>query len=118
VTEEFVGEQIKPVPGAVHTLGMTRREPGLPRFFTWRGERCEVAQVLDRWKETGPCTSGSGEQYLRKHWFRVRTTSGQDMKLYFERQARRGSPQKSRWWLYSVAPAAEARAETEGKPHP
>ena len=117
MAEEFVGEQIKAVPGSMHTLGMTRREPGLPRRFTWRGEQYDVAEVLDRWKETGPCTSGSGEQYLRKHWYRIRTTSGQEMKLYFERQARRGSGQKSRWWLYAVTPAAGTPAETEGGQH-
>jgi hypothetical protein len=105
VNEQFVGERIEPVAGAMHTLGMTRREPGLPRRFTWRGQQCEVAEVLECWKQTGPCTSGSGERYLRKHWYRIRTTGGDEMKLYFERQARRGRQQKSRWWLYTVAPA-------------
>lgn len=117
MTEEFVGDQIKPVPGAMRTLGMTRREPGLPRRFTWRGEQIEVAEVLDRWKQTGPCTSGSGEQYVRKHWYRLRMTNGLEMKLYFERQARRGRQQKSRWWLYTVTPAAETRTDTQGGPH-
>ena len=67
--------------------------------------------MLERWKDTGPCTSGSGEKYLRKHWFRVRTTDGREMKLYFERQAR-GSRQTSRWWLYTVAAAAQTEGRT------
>jgi len=107
-----VGEQIRPVAGAIGTLGMTRREPGLPRRFTWRGEHYEVADVLERWKETGPCTSGSDERYVRKHWYRIRTTGGREMKVYFERQARRGRQQKSRWWLYTVAPAGESDGRT------
>ena len=102
MTEEFVGEQIRPVAGTTGTLGMTRREPGLPRRFTWRGEQYEVAEVLERWKQTGPCTSGSGERYVRKHWYRVRTMDGQEMKLYFERQARSKALRKKRWWLHSV----------------
>jgi hypothetical protein len=110
--EEFVGEQISPVAGAIHALGMTRREPGLPRRLIWRGAQYEVAEVLERWKQTGPCTSGSGERYVRKHWYRVRTTDGQEMKLYFERQARRGHQQKSRWWLYTVSAARETTGRT------
>ena len=69
--------------------------------------------MLERWKDTGPCTSGGGEKYLRKHWFRVRTTDGREMKLYFERQARRGSRQTSRWWLYTVAAAAQTEGRTD-----
>ncbi len=112
MSEEFVGERIVPVPGMLHTLGMTRREPGLPRRFTWRGEQCEVAEVVERWKQTGPCTSGSGERYVRKHWFRVRTTDGREMVLYFERQARRGRQQKSRWWLYTMVSDAAVKERT------
>ena len=111
MSEQFVGDRIRPVPGMLRTLGMTRREPGLPRRFTWRGEQVEVAEVLERWKQTGPCTSGSGERYVRKHWYRVRTTDGLVMKIYFERQARRGRQQMSRWWLYTVS----APAGTEGR---
>ena len=32
--------------------------------------------------------SGSREQYLRKHWFKIRTKDHQVMTLYFDRQAR------------------------------
>ena len=28
--------------------------------------------MVDKWKTTGSCRHGSGEQYVRKHWFRVR----------------------------------------------
>ena len=46
--------------------------------------------------------SGSREQYLRKHWFKIRTEDHQIMTLYFDRQARSVGQQKHRWWLYTL----------------
>ena len=106
--ECFVGEQIRPVAETLDPVRMERGEPGLPGRFTWRGKEHAVEAVLEQWKETSRCTSGSLEQYVRKHWFRIRTTQGAEMKIYFERQARSGRERKSRWWLYTVRPAAEA----------
>ena len=40
--------------------------------------------------------------YLRRHWYRIETTNGDVMTLYFNRQPRRGrGPVKGRWTLYS-----------------
>lgn len=104
VQEEFIAEAISPVPGALDTAGMTRGEPGLPRRFTWRGREYAVAEVLSRWKETGPCRHGSPELYVRKHWFQVRTQDGSVMKLFFERQPRSAREKSRRWWLHTVIP--------------
>ncbi len=98
----FVGERIAPSAGTADASGMARGEPGLPREFSWSGTTYVVAEVLERWKTTGPCTSGADEQYVRRHWFRVRVESGEEMTLYFERQARSAREAKSRWWLYTV----------------
>ena len=106
--DEFVGEAVAPVKGTMDTRGMTRGEPGIPAAFTWRGRQYAVAAMLERWKTTGDCTSGSGEQYVRKHWFRIRTRSGDEMTLYFERQSRSSRERKKRWWLYSIRPAGES----------
>jgi len=84
---------------------MAAGEPGLPKRFLWRGHEYAVVNVLRKWKESGPCRHGNGEVYLRKHWFEVLTTSGQRMTVYFQRQARRGSSPKARWWVYTVAEA-------------
>ncbi|UCE49889.1 MAG: hypothetical protein JSW47_06990, partial [Phycisphaerales bacterium] len=73
MSEEFVSEPITPVTGTFDAAPMTRGEPGLPSRFVWREQEYAVADVLEAWKETGPCKSGSPEQYLRKHWFKVRT---------------------------------------------
>ena len=101
--EQLVSESIKPVPGTMDVSGMLRGEPGLPKRFVWRKEEYEVHEVLEKWKETSPCRSGSPERYVRKHWFRIRTTTGLEMKIYFERQARSAREAKSRWWLYTVS---------------
>jgi len=61
-----------------------------------------VAEVCDTWRELSSCRHGSAEQYVRKHWFRVKTKSGEVMKIYFERQARSKRDIKRRWWLYSI----------------
>ena len=79
---------------------MSTGGPGLPKEFIWRKETVSVVSILRTWKETGPCHHGSGEMYVRKHWFEVATQNHGTIKIYFERQARK--LQAQRWWLYSV----------------
>jgi hypothetical protein len=100
--DRFIGEPIKPVAGMFHAGMMARGTPGLPRRLTWRGEEHEVAAILEVRRTLGPCTSGSGEMYVRRHWFTVRTTAGITMTLYCDRQTRRGQSPKARWWLFSA----------------
>ena len=97
--EEFVGEALVPTPGSFDASAMARGEAGVPRTFTWRGTTHEVADLLASWKGTG---QDRGETYLRRHWFRVRTTSGTILTIYCERQARNTKRPKSRWWVYTV----------------
>ena len=101
-TEQFISEPIQPVEGTFDPMAMPRGEPGLPHQFTWRDEAYTVAEVLQNWKEDGPCKSGSSERYLRKHWFRITTEQGPEMTLYFQRQPRSKRQRKTRWWLYTV----------------
>ena len=103
--EHFIDEAIEPVAETADTARMAAGEPGLPRQFKWRGGTIEVAAVIRTWRETGPCRHGSGEMYVRKHWYEVATTAGETMKIYFERQPRRGEAhkrKKERWWLFSI----------------
>ena len=55
MAEEFISEPIEPVEGTFDTAGMTRGEPGLPGRFIWRDKEYTVAEVLEKWKESGPC---------------------------------------------------------------
>jgi hypothetical protein len=100
MTGRFISEAIQPATATSDTSRMALGEPGLPQEFTWRGETYRVAGVIRTWRETGPCSHGSPEVYVRKHWFEVLTDSGHRMKLYAERQAR--GRKGGRWWLFSV----------------
>jgi hypothetical protein len=104
VAQRFVDEPLVPVAATADTSLMAAGAPGLPREFLWRGQTVEVAAVLRTWRETGKCRHGSGEMYARKHWFEIVTTEGAVMKIYFERQPRRGR-KGHRWWLVTVSEA-------------
>ncbi len=109
--EKLISEPIQRAGEVIDTLVREPGGPGVPRRFLWRGREHAIAEVLEQWRETGPCRSGSREQYTRKHWFRVKTAEGLEMKLYFERQARSKREQKIRWWLYSIAASPEEKTE-------
>lgn len=100
--QKFVSEQISPVPGTGRAGAMARGEPGLPERFTWRGTEYRVVGVTRQWKSSGPCKSGGGEVYLRRHWFQVVTEPRAVMRIYCERQARSRSRAKARWFLYTI----------------
>jgi hypothetical protein len=100
-SERFVSEPLEPIGAAFDTRAMARGEPGLPRRLRWRDQEFDVVEVLRSWRDTGPCRHGSGERYLRKHWYEVRTSSGLALQIYFDRQPR-GGRRASRWWLYSL----------------
>ena len=106
MVEQFVSEQIKPVKAAFDLLRMAAGEPALPVSFAWRDTPYEVDQVLETWKESGPCRNGADERYLRKHWYLIRAKTGEVMTLYFDRQPRAKSQAKARWWLYTVSGTA------------
>ena len=97
----FVSQAIHPLTETGDTRAMVTGSPALPREFIWRNERLCITRVLRSWRETGPCKHGSAEKYVRKHWFEVETSTGQQAKLYFERQPRGGGRGK-RWWLFSI----------------
>lgn len=100
MSDEFLSEPLTPVTETADTARMARGEPGLPRQFVWRGETVEIVEVRRAWHDTGPCSSGSDERYVRRHWYEVDTAGHGRLTIYFQRQARagRGSP---RWWLFS-----------------
>ena len=88
-------------------LAMSGGEPGLPVKFRWRKRDLVVAEVLETWKEHGDCKHGSGERYLRKHCYRIRTDDGLVLRIYFQRTFGRARP-TARWWLHSVEGSMQA----------
>ena len=107
--EKLVSEAITPTPGLFDPRTMAAGQPGVPLEFAWRDRSVRVARLVRTWKSTGPCRHGSGERYVRRHWYEVETERGERMKLYFERQPRPGGKAKRRWWLYSVSPVDPPR---------
>ena len=111
----FVSEPLEPV-GDFDTAAMARGEPGLPSGFRWGKRTLEIAEVLERWKEHGDCKHGSGERYLRKHGYRLRTADGLILKIYFQRSFGRAQKASSRWWLQSVEEEVESLGSEDISP--
>lgn len=99
--ERFISEPIQPAVATCDTARMASGGPGLPSEFLWRGRPLAIKTVLRTWNDTGPCRNGSGEQYVRKHWFEVIGADDEVMRLYFDRQPR-GGAKAPRWWLFSI----------------
>lgn len=99
--DQLISEPLTPVVATSDTSRMATGEPGLPREFLWRGRTIRITSVLSTWRETGKCHHGSPELYVRKHWYEVTTDSSGTMKIYFDRQARKGR-KDARWWLFSI----------------
>ena len=103
MSESFVSEPITPLDASFDTAGMARGEPGLPHKFRWRKTEFAVARVLEQWKEHGNCKHGSGERYVRRHSYRIETTDGTVLRLYFQRSFGRAKVgAQSRWWIQSI----------------
>lgn len=101
---QFVSEEIRPDPDSIALGRMALGEPGLPCRFRWRDHTYTVAEVVASWKSTArEGGRPTGDAYVRRHWLDVRTTSGERMVLYCERQSR--SAGRSRWWLHRIGPA-------------
>jgi hypothetical protein len=95
---ELVSEAIT---GAFDAVAMGRGEPGLPQAFTWRGQSYRIAQVLDKRKESSR-EGGTGNLYLRRHYYRLRMSDGSTWTIYFTRQKPKSGSPKQRWFLYTV----------------
>lgn len=107
--EEFISDCITPDAGTADIAAMGRGEPGLPAGFTWRQKHYSIERLLETWKTNNDGQGGGdANKYLRRHWFRVQTTSGETMTLYCLRQAPAGQKKHRRWWLYSMAPGEKA----------
>jgi len=99
----FISEPLQPDSGTFDPARMATGEPGLPAKFRWRGRELVVAELLEQWKEHGDCKHGSGERYLRKHGYRLRTADGLVIRIYFQRSFGRSRGRViSRWWLHSI----------------
>jgi hypothetical protein len=104
MSEKFISEALAPGTATFDTARMAAGEPGLPREFIWHGTVLRIASVQREWRETGTCRHGSGEQYVRKHWYQVEDDQGRVLKIYFARSAigRPAKAAKACWQLFSM----------------
>lgn len=100
--EHFVSEAIHPLPASFEFNGSGPGEPAIPRRFRWRKEIIGIAFVVRKWTSTSSCRHGSGEQYVRRHWYEMATDDGRRMILYFDRQPKSFRHRKKRWWVSRV----------------
>lgn len=70
--------------------------PPVPAAFTCSEGEFEVVAVLRSWRST---KNDRGDTYLKRHWFELRTAAGSTIEVYYDREARKGSPH---WWLYTI----------------
>ncbi len=112
IVEQFISEPLSPEDGTFDAGGMARGEAGLPGRFRWRERTYRVVEVLTAWKTTSP-EGGSGEVYLRRHWWEVLTDQELIMKIYCERQ-QRGRDAKGRWFVYTVRSTTAHQGEGRG----
>lgn len=101
--EQFVSEPLEPLGRTFDTALMAAGGPGSPKRFRWRKQEYSVARVLETWKTVSKCRHGSADLYVRKHWFKLVTSDGTRMTLYFERQPKIGANRKNRWWVLTVS---------------
>jgi hypothetical protein len=107
--QAFASEQLTPVLDGASAAPGAFGAPVLPGSFRRGTESLEVVEVLRSWRETGACTHGSSETYVRKHWYEIRTRDGRIARLYFERRPR-GRDRRARWWLFSIGPRGSESA--------
>ena len=100
---ELIGEPLDMEAATFDAADMARGAPGVPSRFRWRGQTYGVERVEGRRR------SVDAEGYVRKHYFRVLTQTGECFEIYCDRQPKRGRDPRARWWLYCRIP----RPETE-----
>jgi len=113
--ETFIGEAITPRPGTFDTSAMARGGPGVPLVFSWRGREYQVARILKTWRTQERGLWDKEYLYVRKHYFRIRTTTGEVMVLRFDRKPTRGAgPTKGRWVLFSIVETGTNESRVSG----
>lgn len=92
----FVSKPIVPIGVTTGVDGQGRGEPSLPAAFHFGDEVLAVGRLRRQWRST---KTDRGDVYLKRHWFEFETLDGRRAVVYFDRAARRGSPN---WYLYTL----------------
>ncbi len=110
---ELISESITPHVGNFDAASMGRGEPGLPRGFTWRGKSVDVLERISTWKQSSREGGSAGDLYLRRHYYKLRTSDGCIWTIYFVRQTPRTGDPKNRWFLYTIEHDGDVKRQKE-----
>ena len=103
MSERLISEAIVPIRDeALDRAPAAGGDPIPPVRFRWGDREVTVAAVLEQWKGLSPRAANVRGQYVRRHWYRVRTTDGDVMTIYLVRTAANAPRHRPGWWLYSV----------------
>lgn len=98
---EFVSEPIRPLSGTFEAVVMAQGSPGLPEGFVRKGQTVIIGRSLGAWKQARP-EPGSGELYVRRHYYRLRMDDGTTWVVYCLRGSTRPGSGGQRWFLHTV----------------
>ena len=107
----FIGE---PIEAEFDQDPLLSKKPGCPAAFTWRGERFEVAALLEEWHDYerrgrfaenmqeahAQAAKRRGSWGVGRDFFRVRTSSaGRVFLIYFDRAPKEAGDRRGRWFV-------------------
>ncbi len=107
----FIGE---PIEVQFNRPSVLEKEPDCPDGFVWRGDTYQVMETLSEWRDYSrrgrmarnmsprhlATASRRGSWGVGRHYFRVRTDTGQVFDLYFDRAPKSTDERKGQWFLY------------------
>ncbi len=96
---DFVSGPISPLAGTFDTSGMAGGAPGIPEGFVRNGRTTRITEILGGWKLARP-EPGSGELYVRRHYYRLRMDDGDTWVVYCLRGSTGVRTSPHRWFLH------------------
>jgi hypothetical protein len=92
---KFVSRPLVP-SGDAFVTPASGSEPPVPCAFMWGDRMLTIRTVVRTWRSG---KTDRGDTYLKRHWFELRTTCGNTIEVYYDREVKRGAAQ---WWLYVI----------------
>ena len=106
----FIGE---PIEAEFDKDPLLSKKPGCPAAFTWRGDRYQVAALLEEWHDydrRGRFAENMQEAHARaatrrgswgvgRDYYRVRTSAGRVFLIYFDRAPKEAGDRSGSWFV-------------------
>ncbi len=89
------------------------KRPACPKDFAWRGKSYCIVEQLSEWQDHArrgkmahnmrpshlAAAEKRGSWGVGRHYFRVRTDTGQVFEIYYDRAPKNAANRKGGWWL-------------------